>query len=153
MDDVPEGGDVGPTHWNPQVRAWFSTTDNLQDDAERRKAVRSQGFGAALVVPKQGIFRGMASVVNLGDAGVRDRVLRPDVAQSMGFQRSGELGDERYPNSAMGVIALMKQTFMDADWYERAWAAYEESGRAFLPPETSAALEAPPFGARLSVTG
>ena len=26
MDDVPEGGDVGPTHWNPQVRAWFSTT-------------------------------------------------------------------------------------------------------------------------------
>jgi imidazolonepropionase-like amidohydrolase len=142
MDDVPEGGDVGPTHWNPQVRAWFSTTDNLQDDAERRKAVRSQGFGAALVVPKQGIFRGTASVVNLGDAGVRDRVLRPDVAQSMGFQRSGELGDERYPNSAMGVIALMKQTFMDADWYERAWAAYEGSGRAFLPPETSAALEA-----------
>ncbi|MBT4186129.1 MAG: hypothetical protein HOE14_02855, partial [Gemmatimonadales bacterium] len=25
MDQVPEGGDVGPTHWNPQVRAWFST--------------------------------------------------------------------------------------------------------------------------------
>jgi imidazolonepropionase-like amidohydrolase len=142
MDDVPEGGDVGPTHWNPQVRAWFSTTDNLQDDEERRQAVRSQGFGAALVVPKQGIFRGMASVVNLGDASVRDRVLRPDLAQSIGFQRSGELGEERYPNSAMGVIALMKQTFMDADWYERAWDAYEESGRAFLPPETSAALEA-----------
>jgi imidazolonepropionase-like amidohydrolase len=142
MDNVPEDGDVGPTHWNPQVRAWFSTTDNLQDDEERRKAVRSQGFGAALVVPKLGIFRGTASVVNLGDGGVRDRVLRPDLAQSMGFERSGELGDERYPNSAMGVIALMKQTFMDADWYERAWAAYEESGRAFLPPETSAALEA-----------
>jgi imidazolonepropionase-like amidohydrolase len=144
MADAPEGGDVGPTHWNPQVRAWFSTTDNLQDDEERRKAVRSQGFGAALVVPKQGIFRGTASVVNLGDAGTRDRVLRPDIAQSMAFQGSGDLGndDDRYPNSAMGVIALMKQTFMDADWYERAWAAYEESGRAFLPPETSAALEA-----------
>ena len=24
MDAVPQGGDVGPTHWNPQVRAWFS---------------------------------------------------------------------------------------------------------------------------------
>jgi hypothetical protein len=22
MDAVPQGGDVGPTHWNPQVRAW-----------------------------------------------------------------------------------------------------------------------------------
>lgn len=141
MDDVPEGGDVGPTHWNPQVRAWFSTTANLKDDEERRQALRSQGFGTALVVPKQGIFRGTASVINLGDAGVRDRVIRPDLAQSIGFQRSLELGDT-YPNSAMGVLALMKQTFMDADWYKRAWETYESSGRAFLPPETSAALGA-----------
>jgi len=141
MDAVPEGGDVGPTHWNPQVRAWFSTTMNLQDDADRRAALRSQGFGTALVVPKQGIFRGTASVVNLGDTGVRDRVLRPDLAQAMGFQRSFQLGGA-YPNSAMGTIALMKQTFMDADWYVRAWGAYEASGRAFLPPETSAALAA-----------
>jgi imidazolonepropionase-like amidohydrolase len=141
MDSVPEGGDVGPTHWNPQVRAWFSTTANLSDNEDRRQAIRSQGFGTALVVPKQGIFRGMASVVNLGDASVRERVLRPDIAQSLGFQRSVELGNT-YPNSAMGVIALMKQTFMDADWYMRAWETYESSGRAFLPPETSAALGA-----------
>src|SRR5690606_22492079 len=77
MDDVPEGGDVGPTHWNPQVRAWFSTTMNLTDDATRRAALRSQGFGTALAVPKQGIFRGTATVVDLGDANVRDRVIRP----------------------------------------------------------------------------
>ncbi len=141
MDDIPEGGDVGPTHWNPQVRAWFSTTANLQDDEDRRKALRSQGFGTALVMPKQGIFRGSASVVNLGDAGVRERVLRPNLAQSIGFQASFELGG-RYPNSSMGTIALMKQTFMDAEWYQRAWAAYENSGRSILPPETSEALAA-----------
>ena len=139
-DSVPRGGDVGPTHWNPQVRAWFSTTANLQDDANRRKGLRSQGFGTALVVPKRGIFRGSAAVVSLTDAGVRDRVLRPDVAQSIGFQSSFELGG-RYPNSSMGVIALMKQTFMDAEWYKRAWTAYETGGRAFLPPETSEALK------------
>lgn len=141
MDDVPQGGDVGPTHWNPQVRAWFSTTSNLQDDAVRRAALRSQGFGTALVVPKQGIFRGTASVVNLGEAGVRDRILRPDVVHSVGLERSLELGNT-YPNSPMGVAALIKQTFMDADWYIRAWDAYEQSGRAFLPPETSQALAA-----------
>ena len=141
MDAVPEGGDIGPTHWNPQVRAWFSTTRNLADDEDRRAALRSQGFGTALAVPKEGIFRGTASVVNLGDEGVRERVLRPDVAQAMGFQRSFELGGS-YPNSAMGTIALIKQTLMDAEWYMRAWAAYESSGRAFLPPETSEALAA-----------
>ncbi|MEZ4417375.1 MAG: amidohydrolase family protein [Gemmatimonadota bacterium] len=143
---MDEAGDVGPTHWNPQVRAWFSTTRSLKDDDARRAALRSQGFGTALAVPTQGIFRGTASVVNLGDAGVRDRVLRPDLIQAIGFQRSFALGGSpfggSYPNSSMGVIALMKQTFMDADWYIRAWDAYEQSGRAFLPPETSEALAA-----------
>lgn len=141
MDDVPEGGDVGPTHWNPQVRAWYSTTASFKDDTTRREGIRSLGFGAALVVPKQGIFRGSASVVNLSDAGVRERVLRPDVVQSIGFQRSFQLGGA-YPNSTMGVIALMKQTFMDAEWYIRAQDAYEKSGRSVLPPETSEALAA-----------
>lgn len=141
MDDVPEGGDIGPTHWNPQVRAWFSTTRNLNDDAARRTALRSQGFGTALAVPTQGIFRGTASVVNLGEGGVRDRVIRPDIAQAIGFGRSFQLGGD-YPNSDMGVMALMRQTLMDAEWYIRAWDAYEQSGRAFLPPETSEALAA-----------
>ena len=141
MDAVPEGGDVGPTHWNPQVRAWFSTTANLKDEPSRRAALRSQGFGTALAVPGQGIFRGTGSVVNLGDAGVRDRVLVPDMIQAIGFQRSFELGGS-YPNSTMGTTALMKQTLMDADWYIRAWDAYESNGRSSLPPETSEALGA-----------
>jgi imidazolonepropionase-like amidohydrolase len=140
-DAPPQGGDVGPTHWNPQVRAWFSTTANLKDDSTRRTALRSLGFGAALAVPRQGIFRGTASVLTLSDGGVRERVLRPDLAQAVGFQRSFALGG-MYPNSAMGTIALMKQTFMDAEWYGRAWGAYETSGRSMLPPETSEALAA-----------
>ncbi len=140
-DAPPLGGDVGPTHWNPQVRAWFSTTANLKDDSTRRTALRSLGFGAALAVPRQGIFRGTASVVSLGDAGVRERVLRPDLAQSVGFQRAFALGG-MYPNSAMGTVALMKQTLMDAEWYIRAWGAYESGGRSLLPPETSEALSA-----------
>lgn len=140
-DTPPQGGDVGPTHWNPQVRAWFSTTSNLKDDTTRRVALRSLGFGTALAVPRQGIFRGTASVVNLGDEGIRERVLRPDLAQTIGFQRSFALGG-MYPNSSMGTVALMKQTFMDAEWYIRAWGAYEASGRSILPPETSEALAA-----------
>jgi imidazolonepropionase-like amidohydrolase len=123
------------------VRAWFSTTANLKDDSTRRAGLRSLGFGTALAVPRQGIFRGTASVLSLADGGVRDRVLRPDLVQTVGFQRSFQLGG-MYPNSAMGTVALMKQTFMDAEWYLRAWGAYETSGRAILPPETSEALAA-----------
>ena len=141
VGEVPAGGDVGPTHWNPQVRAWYSSSSTFRDDSTRRRSLRSLGFGTALVVPKQGIFRGKGSVVNLSEAGPRERLLRPDLVQSVGFQRSFQLGGG-YPNSAMGTVALMKQTFMDAEWYIRAWAAYERSGRSILPPETSEALAA-----------
>jgi len=139
MDELPAEGEVGPTHWNPQVRSYFSASSRLNDDSDRRVALRSLGFGAALAVPRLGIFRGQAAVIDLGDGDVRERILRPNVAQAVAFARSPELGG-RYPNSSMGVIALIRQTLLDADWYERAWGAYEQSGRAFLPPETSEAL-------------
>jgi imidazolonepropionase-like amidohydrolase len=141
MDDPPEESDVGPTHWNPQVRAYFSTSADLQDDEDRRRALRSLGFGAALAVPRLGIFRGRAAVIDLGDGNVRERILRPDVAQSVAFRRTGQLGGS-YPNSPMGAIALIRQTLLDADWNGRAWQAYEANGRTFMPPETSEALSA-----------
>jgi imidazolonepropionase-like amidohydrolase len=139
MDEVPEEGDIGPTHWNPQVRAYFSTSSDLQDDPDRRSALRSLGFGAALAVPRLGIFRGQAAVIDLSDGNVRERIIRPNLVQSVAFSRSGQLGGS-YPNSPMGAIALIRQTLLDADWYQRAWNAYEASGRSFLPPETSEAL-------------
>ena len=139
VDDPPEEGDVGPTHWNPQVRAYFSTATDVEDNPTRRAALRSLGFGAALAVPRLGIFRGQAAVMDLSDRDLRQRILRPDLVQSLAFSRSAQLGGS-YPNSPMGAIALIRQTLLDADWYERAWGAYEQSGRSFRPPETSEAL-------------
>ena len=139
MDDAPDNGDIGPTHWNEQVRAYFSTSTSLQDDEDRRSALRSLGFGAALAVPRLGVFRGQAGVIDLSDRNVRERIIRPNLVQTVAFGASRELGFG-YPNSPMGTIALIRQTLLDADWYERAWDAYESSGRAFLPPETSEAL-------------
>jgi len=139
MDDPPQEPVAGPTHWNQQVRSFFSTSSDLQDDPDRRSALRSLGFGAALAVPRLGIFRGQAAVVNLSDRGVRERIIRPDLVHSVSFDRSFQLGFG-YPNSPMGAIALIRQTLMDADWYRSAWAAYEESGRTLRPPETSEAL-------------
>ena len=138
MDAVPEGG-AGPTHWNPQVRAWFSTTANLQDDSQRRAALRSQGSNSTSSARSGNLPRNWLGCES-GDAGVRERVLAPDMIQAIGFQRCS--------NSAARIRIrlwaprLMKQTLMDADWYIRAWDAYESSGRSFLPPETSEALDA-----------
>src|SRR5690606_8470648 len=103
--------DAGPVHWNPQVRADFSAAGDFRDSEERRKELRAQGFTAAHAVPQLGIFRGRTAVVSLGDGNTTDRVLRPDVAQSLAFSGSRELG-MTYPNSPMGAIALIRQTLL-----------------------------------------
>jgi len=134
-------GEAGPAHWNPQVRAYFSAAGDFRDSEERRTALRSQGFTTAHAVPKLGIFRGRTAVVSLADGTTTERVLRPDVAHSVTFSGSRELG-MTYPNSPMGAIALIRQTFLDADWYTRAWDTHRRSPQNVPQPETNAALAA-----------
>jgi imidazolonepropionase-like amidohydrolase len=133
--------DPGPVHWNPQVRANFSAAGDFRDSEDRRSALRAQGFTTAHAVPKLGIFRGRTAVVNLGDGNATDRVVRPDVAQSLAFSGSRELG-MTYPNSPMGSIALIRQTLLDAGWYTRAWDTHRRSPQNVPQPETNLALAA-----------
>ncbi|MBR9989523.1 MAG: amidohydrolase family protein [Gemmatimonadetes bacterium] len=136
----PEGErDPGPVHWNPQVRAYFSAAADFRDDADRRSALRSQGFTTAHAVPRLGIFRGRTAVVSLGDGSAGARVLRPAVGHSLSLSGSRELGGT-YPNSPMGAIALVRQTLLDADWYIRVWDTYRRAPRGLQAPETNAAL-------------
>ncbi|MEX0890745.1 MAG: amidohydrolase family protein [Gemmatimonadota bacterium] len=142
LDEAPgEDGVSGPVHWNPQVRSFFSAADNLRDDVERRADLRAQGITTAHAVPRLGIFRGRTAVVSLGDEDPGQRVVRRDVAQSLSLNRSFQLGGS-YPNSPMGAIALIRQTFLDSEWYPRAWSAYQANPRGLNPPETNLALDA-----------
>src|SRR5690606_36989554 len=85
--------------------------------------------------------RGRTAVVSLGDGTASERVLRPDVAHSLAFRGSRELGTG-YPNSPMGTIALIRQTLLDADWYIRAWQTHNRSPQSVPQPETNIALAA-----------
>src|SRR5690606_17852924 len=86
-------GDAGPVHWNPQVRAYFSAAGDFRDSEERRSALRAQGFTTAHAVPQLGIFRGRTAVVSLGDGTASERMQRANVAQSVAFRGSRELGN------------------------------------------------------------
>jgi hypothetical protein len=127
VGEVPQGGDVGPTHWNPQVRAWYSTTANFRDDSTRRTQpalarLRHRARGAqAGHLPRHRL--GRQPRARPAHASV---CCAPTSSQAHRLPALLQLGG-MYPNSAMGTIALMKQTFMDAEWYIRAWAAYERA--------------------------
>ncbi|MEZ6164758.1 MAG: amidohydrolase family protein [Phycisphaerales bacterium] len=106
------------SHWSNKI----SPNDDalrvgLGDDAA--KSLREMGFTAAMIAPDAGIFRGWTGIVSTA-ADFEDPsqgeppVYRAHSGQAMGFDR-GSWGDPGYPTSHMGVVAMMRQTFSDAD--------------------------------------
>jgi len=86
-------------------------------------ALREVGFTAAVVVPAEGIFRGQSAFVLLGDEDPNRLVLRPGVFQHVAFEPVGARG-RQFPASLMGVIAVVRQTLLEAEYARRAraWA-------------------------------
>ncbi len=135
--DAPQGA----VHWNPQVRSWYDAASSFKYDEKSAEKLRSQGFVIANVVPSAGIFRGKSAVVTLGENTRSGNVIKPNVAQVMSYRKSRDLGGS-YPASLMGTISLIRQTFYDADWYERARFAYSDNSNSQMRPEINLALAA-----------
>lgn len=133
--------DRGDVSWNPQLRAQLKANNEYDPEDDGSEQLRSQGFTTALTVPPLGIFRGQTAVMSLGNGSVSDRVVRPDIAQSVSLRRSPEFGFS-YPTSPIGAIAFIRQTFHDADWYERAHSVYQSNPEGLKRPESNAALKA-----------
>ena len=133
--------DRGAQSWNPQLRAQLSAVDEFNPEGDGSSDLRAQGFTTALSAPPLGIFRGDAAVVELNDGSVANRLVRSGVAQSASLSRSWAFGFG-YPTSQIGVIALIRQTLYDADWYDRAHQAYNNNPRGLQRPESNAPLAA-----------
>lgn len=119
--DAPAPGEHAPgAHWNafvtPQRDALAG--DGLPGrDAEK---LRELGFAAAGIAPSSGIFRGWGAVVStaepFNDPSLgRPPVYRAHTAQYLALETS-RWGQDAYPDSKMGSVALIRQTFLDAQW-------------------------------------
>lgn len=137
--DVPRPEGAAP-HWNEQVTPHRQAAQTALESNGDDERWRGQGITVRVVAPRGGIVKGGSCVVlTAGESGGR-RLLTEAAWQHL--QLTVPRGPERprgYPNSPMGAVALLRQTFYDADWYRRAWAAYHAN--ATLPrPETNVAL-------------
>jgi imidazolonepropionase-like amidohydrolase len=142
--EVPRESAKGTRSWNPRVTPERRAADYLNLDKKATKALRDLGFASALIVPGRGVFHGSSTLINLQEADVDTMVVAPVVAQHIGFDfdREGRDGDRGYPNSLMGSIALIRQSFLDASWYQAAQDAYRKNPATMERPETNASLAA-----------
>lgn len=103
-------------HWNSKVRANYRVKDDLKLKEKEIKAMHSIGMTVAHIVPQKGIFKGQSDLITIADEPVS---INESVSQVIEFM-SGKWSDREYPNSLLGAIALIRQTFLDADWYAKS---------------------------------
>jgi len=120
----PTSEERGPVHELSRVRPERRAADAIRTDAKSLKSWREAGFTAVAVVPREGIFRGPAALLNLGDGGPGRNLVIEEVGQVVGFESGGRQSRE-YPGSLIGAIALVRQTLLDAAHYEADWTSYE----------------------------
>lgn len=121
----------------PETRAARS----YSPDKKLINPLRELGFTAALVVPSRGIVRGSSALVALAEADPNELILKPDVFQHIAFETHDE--DERaYPGSLMGAIAVVRQSFFDAQHYALDQTDWEKAPADRKRPEFDPSLEA-----------
>lgn len=105
----------GPYNANEAIKSHYNSSEHFTLDKELAAKLRSQGFGSVASIRRDGIARGTAALVALGEDTENNMVIKPKVADHYSFDKGTSTQD--YPISPMGTIALLRQTFYDAKWY------------------------------------
>jgi imidazolonepropionase-like amidohydrolase len=111
--------------------------------------LRAEGFTAANVVPDRGVIRGSSTFVSLASSDPNEAIIRPDTFQHIALEppraKKPEDGLERpeaYPGSLMGVIAVVRQTFFDAQHQTADLAHFAAHPKERPRPVFDASLDA-----------
>ncbi|MBI3853911.1 MAG: amidohydrolase family protein [Verrucomicrobia bacterium] len=114
---------------------------SYSSDAKTLESMRELGFTTANVVPAKGILRGTSAFVALSDTEPNRAIMKPDVFQHIAFDTDDRKEGE-YPESFMGVVAAVRQSFFDTQHYILDHADYLKKPEGRKRPEFNPALEA-----------
>ena len=106
----------GAYNWNQSVRAEYDAYKNFNADNKKADELRKLGFGTVMSINRDGIVRGTSALVLLGNGKENDLILKDRAAANFSFNPGSSTQD--YPGSLMGAIALVRQTYLDAQWYK-----------------------------------
>lgn len=103
------------TGWNPAIRSACDAFEFFSPDEKRSAAMLEMGYGCTSSLVKDGIARGSSALVLLGSGLENELILSKQSAAHFSFNKGSS--PDVYPGSLMGSIALLRQTYYDADWY------------------------------------
>ena len=106
----------GAYNWNQAIKPEVNASDVFDTDEAAAKNYRANGFGAVFTHVKDGIARGTGAVVTLAIENNNQAFLKTKAAAVYSFEKGSST--QSYPSSLMGSIALLRQTYLDAKWYQ-----------------------------------
>ncbi|HKV28352.1 MAG TPA: amidohydrolase family protein [Candidatus Acidoferrales bacterium] len=118
---MPSKLSMGPED-RPGTTPWNVAANDLNSEDPRIENWRSAGFTTALVEPEGGMFPGQGSIIDFGSERAGNMVVKPHATLDISFEPTG--GFFSFPGSLMGVIAYVRQVFIDTRWYQDADAVY-----------------------------
>ena len=105
----------GPYNPNEAIKSEVDASAVFKTNAKAAKSHRAMGFGTVLSFHPDGIARGTSALVSLADENENVAVLQDRVAAHYSFDKGSS--SQSYPSSSMGYISLLRQTYLDAEWY------------------------------------
>ena len=106
----------GAYNWNQAIKPEVNAADVFNIDESSAKNYRANGFGSVFTHIKDGIARGTGAVVSLATDNNNQALLKTKAAAVYSFEKGSST--QSYPSSLMGSIALLRQTYLDAKWYQ-----------------------------------
>ena len=106
---------AGAYHWNQAIHPEINASEIFKTDEKERKSYLSNGFGSVLTHVQDGILRGSGALVALSKKSEHENLLIKNCAAFYSFKKGSS--KQKNPTSLMGSIALVRQTFLDAEWY------------------------------------
>lgn len=106
----------GAYGWNQAIRPETDASRVFSVDDSKARTLREVGFGTVLTHVKDGIARGTGTVVTLANQNENLVMLKEKASAHYSFNRG--TSTQSYPSSIMGSIALLRQTYLDAQWYK-----------------------------------
>jgi len=103
--------------WNQALKPDNEAVDFFSPNNKDAEELRKNGFGYVVGTSKDGIMRGTGFLANLGEGKPFELILNENIIQGMSFVKGSS--SQAYPSSQMGAIALIRQTYMDLDWFEK----------------------------------
>ena len=106
----------GPFSWNESIRPEYNSVENIKFDQKISNVLRKEGFGSVVSHNMDGIMRGTGTFISLSNDVEQNIIFSEKASNHFSFMKGSSR--QRYPSSLMGAVALMKQSFFDAEWYK-----------------------------------